>query len=646
MNKPPLQTSNNSIEKVCKVKCLPFDISIKALYGSTLLDAIRKAGLPLKTSCGGKGTCGDCKVQIIKGSYKVISTSGLSEKFGQDGYVLSCVTTIQNDLIIKLPAFQLTSIKSVTDTELFESYKNTSYSVYELNPIIKKVELKVPNPTSEYNFSDYKRLERELKNNYPVTNLSCTYSALKYLPDTLRERQGEITAVLINNKGLQTILEIKPGFTKKIYGIACDIGTTTVALKLIDLKQGNIIGTVIGLNRQMKCGDDIISRINYAEKPGHLNELHKLVVETINNLIDEIILHTGISHEDIYYGSFSGNTTMIHLFLEIDPQHIRLAPYVPAFNKVPFLGSDKIAIKMNPVGIYCAPAVGSYVGGDITSGLLCTPIITETDKISMFIDLGTNGEIVIGNHDWMIACACSAGPAFEGSGIRCGMNATEGAIESIKLSEDGSSYYKVIDDNKPKGICGSGLVDLIAELFSHGFIDRYGKFNPKKAKNRLIDNDSGIGFIVEKPEKCFWEKELVITENDIKNLITTKAAVYAACSLLTKNVGISFDKIDKFYIAGGFGKFLNIINAIKIGLLPDMPINKYTYLGNSSLLGAHLILASDRNRELVESIAEKITYLELNTALNYMHEFTGALFLPHTDISLFPSYTNLSQTSH
>jgi uncharacterized 2Fe-2S/4Fe-4S cluster protein (DUF4445 family) len=638
MKKKTLQTSYNSIKKVCKVTCLPFDIRIEVPYGSTLLDTIRKAGLPLKTSCGGKGTCGDCKVRIIEGSYKVASASGLSEKFRQDGYVLSCVTAIQNDLVIALPAFQLTSVKSVTDTELFESYKNTSYSIYELNPVIKKVELKVPNPVSGYNFSDYKRFERELINNYPVTNLSCTNSALKYLPGTLREMQGDITVVLADINGIQTILDIKPGYAKKIYGIACDIGTTTVALKLIDLEQGNIMGTVISLNRQIKCGDDIISRINYAEKPDHLNELHKLVVETINNLIDEIISQPGISHEDIYYGSFSGNTTMIHLFLEIDPQQIRLAPYVPAFNKVPFLGSDKIGIKMNPEGIvYCAPAIGSYVGGDITSGLLCTPIIAETDKISMFIDLGTNGEIVIGNCDWMIACACSAGPAFEGSGIRCGMIATEGAIESIRLNEDGSSNYNVIEDSKPKGICGSGLVDLIAELFSHGFIDRYGKYNSDKAKGRLIDSDSGIGYIVEKPEKCFWEKELVITENDIKNIITTKAAVYAACNLLIKNVGISFDKIDKFFIAGGFGKFLNIENAIKIGLLPDIPVNKYTYLGNSSLLGAHLILASDRNRDRVETIAEKITYLELNTEPDYMNEFTGALFLPHTDITLFPT---------
>jgi uncharacterized 2Fe-2S/4Fe-4S cluster protein (DUF4445 family) len=638
MKKNPLQTSNNSPKEVCKVTCLPFDIHIEVPYGTTLLDATRKAGLPLKTSCGGKGTCGDCKVRVIKGSYKVTSASGLPEKFRQDDYVLSCVTLVQDDLTIKLPAFQLTSVKSVTDIELFESYIKSPHSIYELNPVVRKVELKVPNPTSEYNFSDYKRFERELNHNYPVTNLHCTNSALKHLPDALREKQGEATAVLFNNKGFQTILEIKPGFAKKVYGIACDIGTTTIALKLIDLGQGNILGTVLSLNLQIKCGDDIISRINYAEKPGHLKELRNLVVETINNLVEEIISHTGISQDDIYYGSFSGNTTMIHLFLGIDPQQIRLAPYVPAFSKVPFLNSDKIGIKMNREGIlYCAPAVGSYVGGDITSGLLCTPMITETDTISMFMDLGTNGEIVIGNHDWMIACACSAGPAFEGSGIRCGMIATEGAIESIKLKEDGSSDYIVIDDARPKGICGSGLIDLVAELFSHGFIDRYGKFNPKKAKDRLIDNDPGIGFIIEKSEKCFWEKELVITENDIKNIITTKAAVYAACSLLTKNAGISFDKIDRFYIAGGFGKFLNIGNAIKIGLLPDIPVNKYTYLGNSSLLGAHLILASDKNRDRVESVAEKMTYLELNTEPKYMHEFTGALFLPHTDIKLFPT---------
>ena len=638
MKKSPLQTPDNFNEKVCKVKCLPFDTCIDVFYGTTILDAIRKAGLPLKTSCGGKGTCGDCKVRIIKGSYNVIAASGLSKKMRQEGYVLSCNTTIKNDLVIKLPAFQLTSIKSVGDTELFESYKKVAYSVYELNPVIRKVELKVPIPTSEYNYSDYKRLERELKNHYPVTNLGCATPALKNLPITLREKQGEITVVLMENKGLQTILEIAPGFAKKICGIACDIGTTTVALKLIDLEHGHIMATAASLNQQIKCGDDIIARINYAEKPGHLNELHKLAVETINNLIDETISHTGISQKDIYYGSFSGNTTMIHLLLEIDPRQIRLAPYVPAFNKVPFLGSGKIGIKMHPESIiYCAPAVGSYVGGDITSGLLCTPIITEADKISLFIDLGTNGEIVIGNRDWMIACACSAGPSFEGSGIRCGMHATEGAIESIKLREDGSSSYNVIDNIKPKGICGSGLVDLMAELFSHGFIDRYGKFNSKKAGKQLIDTDSGMGFIIEKAENCFWEKELVITETDIKNLITTKAAVYAACCLLTKNVGISFDKIDKFYIAGGFGKFLNIQNAIKIGLLPDISIHKYTYLGNTSLLGAHLILTSGRNIERVESMAEKITYLELNTEPDYMNEFTGALFLPHTDIRLFPS---------
>jgi uncharacterized 2Fe-2S/4Fe-4S cluster protein (DUF4445 family) len=638
MKKTPLQASENSGMEVCKVTCLPFNLSIDVLYGATLFDAIQKAGLPLKTSCGGKGTCGDCKVQVVKGSFKALSASGLSKKLSQDGYVLSCITPVENDLVIKLPAFQLSSVKSVDDTELYEFYKETSHSVYELNPIIKKVELKVPEPTSECNFSDNKRLERELKNNFPVTQLNYATSALKHLPNALREKQGDVTVVLMVRGDSHWIIEIKPGFASHVFGIACDIGTTTVALKLIDLTQGNTIKTVTGLNRQIKCGDDIISRINYAEKKGHLNELHNLVIGTINDLIDETISGTGISHTDIYYGSFSGNTTMIHLLLEIDPQQIRLAPYVPAFNKLPFLTPDHIGIRMHPESIvYCSPAVGSYVGGDITSGLLCTPIITETDKISMFLDLGTNGEIVIGNVDWLISCACSAGPSFEGSGIRCGMTATDGAIESITLSEDGIPQYRVIGGGMPKGICGSGLVDLLAELFSRGFIDRFGKFNEQKAAAKIVDTDAGIGFVVEKAEKCFWEKDLVITGNDIRNLITTKAAVYAACSLLARNVGISFDQIEKFYIAGGFGKFLNMNSAIRIGLLPDIPLNKYIYLGNSSLFGAHLILASDKNRERVESVAEKITYLELNTEPTYMNEFTGALFLPHTNSSLFPS---------
>jgi uncharacterized 2Fe-2S/4Fe-4S cluster protein (DUF4445 family) len=281
--------------------------------------------------------------------------------------------------------------------------------------------------------------------------------------------------------------------------------------------------------------------------------------------------------------------------------------------------------------------VGSYVGGDITAGLLCTPILGEAEKISIFIDVGTNGELVVGNKDWLMTCACSAGPAFEGSGIKCGMPASEGAIEALRIKEDGRITYNIIDSTAPRGLCGSGLVDLLAELFIQGYIDRSGKFTEKIARERIVQTEEGAGFLVERGRHTFWGKDLVITEKDIANLIRTKGAVYSASSLLLKSAGLPFDRIDAFYIAGGFGQNLNIENAIRIGLLPDLERGKFHYLGNTSLFGAYLILISDRNREVVNRLSEKMTYFELNTEPRYMNEYTGALFLPHTDLTLFPS---------
>jgi uncharacterized 2Fe-2S/4Fe-4S cluster protein (DUF4445 family) len=277
------------------------------------------------------------------------------------------------------------------------------------------------------------------------------------------------------------------------------------------------------------------------------------------------------------------------------------------------------------------------VGGDITAGLLFTPLYRDPEKISLFIDAGTNGELVVGNREWLMTCACSAGPAFEGSGIRCGMPAADGAIEKIKLDGSGRAVYQVIGNTRPKGLCGSGLVDLLAELFFHGFVDRQGKFNPPKTGERLLHDAEGPAFLIEEGKNTFWGKDLVITERDIANLIRTKAAIFSACLLLLKKAGLTFDEIDAFYIAGGFGQSLDIENAILVGLLPDLERNKFSYLGNTSLLGAYLICLSDENRRLVMDIAKKMTYIELNTDPSYMNEYTGALFLPHTQIDLFPS---------
>ncbi len=627
------------MNKKYKVKFFPFESTVSISSGTSILDAARKANLPLKATCGAKGTCGDCVIRVLSGTYQSKHSAALSEELIRQGYALACQTEVNDNLTIQLPQFQELSIKIVSGSEYFEGHKNNISGIYEINPVVKSISLRIAPPTLEDNYSDLKRLEREFRKKLATEDLNCEYSVLRKLAHVVREEKGEITIVVFRSGQSWTIIDVKEAkAAKNIYGLACDIGTTTVVLYLVELTSGKILSTASSYNQQLKCGEDIISRINYAQKPDRLQELHNLIVMTVNNLIDKATRSAKISTADIYSASVSGNTTMIHLFLNLEPRYIREEPYVPTFNQVPIIFSRDLGLKMNYEGkIYCGPAVGSYVGSDITAGLLCTPLVRDSKKISLFIDAGTNGELVVGNSDWLMTCACSAGPAFEGSGIKCGMPATEGAIEQLKIKNNGELEYKVINGSKPKGLCGSGLVDLLAELFVHGYIDRHGKFNVQKAKARLVEDETGIGFLIEKGNNSYWGKDLIITEKDISNLIRTKGAVFSACSLLLKNAGLTFDKIDAFYIAGGFGQHLNIENSIRIGLLPDLERNKFHYIGNSSLLGAYLILLSDKNREMVNEISKKMTYIELNTEPSYMNEYTGALFLPHTKMELFPS---------
>ena len=627
------------MNKKYKVKFFPFESTVSVSSGTSILDAARKANLPLKVTCGAKGTCGDCVIRVLSGTYQSKHSAALSEELIRQGYALACQTEVNDNLTIQLPQFQELSIKIVSGSEFFEEHKNNISGIYEINPVVKSISLRIAPPTLEDNYSDLKRLEREFRKKLAIEDLNCEYSVLRKLAHVVREEKGEITIVVFRSGQSWTIIDVKEAkAAKNIYGLACDIGTTTVVLYLVELTSGKILSTASSYNQQLKCGEDIISRINYAQKPDRLQELHNLIVMTVNNLIDKATRSAKISTADIYSASVSGNTTMIHLFLNLEPRYIREEPYVPTFNQVPIILSRDLGLKMNYEGkIYCGPAVGSYVGSDITAGLLCTPLVRDSKKISLFIDAGTNGELVVGNSDWLMTCACSAGPAFEGSGIKCGMPATEGAIEQLKIKNNGELEYKAINGSKPKGLCGSGLVDLLAELFVHGYIDRHGKFNVQKAKARLVEDETGIGFLIEKGNNSYWGKDLIITEKDISNLIRTKGAMFSACSLLLKNAGLTFDKIDAFYIAGGFGQHLNIENSIRIGLLPDLERNKFYYIGNSSLLGAYLILLSDKNREMVNEISKKMTYIELNTEPSYMNEYTGALFLPHTKMELFPS---------
>ncbi|MFQ6070881.1 MAG: ASKHA domain-containing protein [Candidatus Aminicenantales bacterium] len=624
------------------VTFLPFEASVEVSAGTTILDALRKASLPLRTFCGGKGTCGECIVRVIRGEYRCSVSAALSEELRQKGYTLACLTKITDNLSVELPHYQQLRIKSVTASLLPEEKEEISGSL-ELSPLIKTFKLKLPPPTLEDNYSDLKRIQRFLEKKMETKNIECEYSVLKKIAHTVRTNKGNIHGVCLRRDEVTRIIDVEPAFEEKnIYGLACDIGTTTVAIHFVDLKTGAIKATAADYNQQIRCGEDIISRINYSQKPGRLEELHHLVVTTINHILEEGIKAARISHADIYLASVTGNTTMIHLFLNLDPRYIREEPYVPTINQVPFLLARDLGLRMNPEArVYCAPSVGSYVGSDITAGLLCTPILKSPEKISIFIDVGTNGELVVGNRDWLLTCACSAGPAFEGGGIRCGMPASEGAIEKFALNDRNEVEYNVIGGGKPKGLCGSGLIDLLSELFIHGLIDRNGKFKESTLSSRIVETERGKGFLVEEGKNSYWGNDIIFTEKEISTLIRTKGAVFSASSLLMKNAGLTFNQIENFYIGGGFGQHLNIENAIRIGLLPDLKRNSFHYLGNSSLFGAYLILISDKNRVLANEVSEKMTYIELNTEPEYMREYTGALFLPHTDINLFPSVKHL-----
>lgn len=621
------------------IKILPFETVHRVPPGKNLLEAVSEAGLPLKSTCGGQGICGDCLVRIVSGTFRSRTTAVLPRDLSRQGYILACQAEAESDLVIQLPDFEELSLPRTPEWSAAVPCKDGISGVSEISPTWKRIALTLPPPTLEDNVSDLKRLEREIKSQSGLEATAGSHSVLKRLAREARAEEGRITAHLIKAGTAWSVVDVSSGEPKpRACGLACDIGTTTISCSLIDCVSGEVLASASGFNRQIKCGEDIISRINYAQKPSRLEELRRLVVSTINTLVDQALKSAGVSADEIYLASVAGNTTMIHLFLGLDPRYIREEPYTPTVSRVPLLRGRDLELRMNPEGrVLCAPAVGSYVGGDISAGLLATPLLRDSKKVSLFIDAGTNGELVVGNRDWLVTCACSAGPAFEGSGTKCGRPATEGAIEEIHLSADAGATYRVIGGGRPKGLCGSGLVDLLAELFVHGFIDRQGKFDEKKVGPRLWRSDHQTGFVVEEAEKSFWGKAVVITERDIANLIRSKAAIFSACALLLKKIGLDFAALDAILIAGGFGRHLDVENAVRIGLLPDIARDRFHYLGNTSLLGASLILLSEKNQAMVEEVAQKMTYVELNTEPGYMNEYTGSLFLPHTELGLFPS---------
>lgn len=600
-----------------------------------LFHAATDNGIYITSGCVGEGNCGRCKVIVKKGKFRTAPSRFLSEKEKRESYVLACQTYAESDLEIFIPP--------ESGLKKWSLIKDGVYTSEELirkwlfSPLARKIYLELPTPTLTDHLADRERLVRELrKKDENLNEIKISLPRLQKLAQFLRSSDWKLT-ISITEEG--EIIDYEAGdTTDQCYGLALDIGTTTVALSLIDLSKNEVLGAKATYNQQMSFGDDVISRIIYAEnETGGLENLTRAVRETINGLIGDLVKEEGIETKDILALMVAGNTTMNHLFLSLPPEYIRKEPYLPTANFLPDLRAREIGVNIHPQGtVSFCPNVSSYIGGDVTAGILASGM-DEKEELSLLIDLGTNGEMVLGNKDFLISAACSAGPAFEGVGIKSGMRAMEGAIENIQVSSDGKKVkYITIGNKPPAGICGSGLVDAVAELFKDGFLDRQGKFIP--GSSALIrETEEGKEFLLVPKKETFKGEDVVLTEGDIATLIRSKGAIFLGACVLLEEMGYRFSDLKRIYLAGMFGTYLDVEKAIIIGLLPDLPKERITFIGNSAISGAKLCLLYEEARKKIKEIAKKTTYLELSVNPKFMNEYSSTLFLPHTNIDLFPS---------
>ena len=631
-----------------KVKFLPEEKVVEVAEGTTLIDAAIKGGIYLNSLCGGDGLCGECRLQVISGKVRVDKNAigFFSKEEIENGYVLACQTKVEEDMEVVVPSKSrsdeieiLTEGMPLTysEPESISLNKKSINSTTLLEPLVSKVYLELNEPTLDDNIADIDRVTRELHKKTRFSSFEISLACLQNLADKIRRYEWRITATVARHNNTGRILLIDGGdTTDRNYGLAIDVGTTTVVVQLVHLKTGKVKGIESSHNRQARYGEDVISRMVFACGRGSLESVNEAVIANINTLIQSVCQKTGVDKNDIVSIVAAGNTTMSHFLLGLMPCSIRLEPYVPTATIYPQILARDIGIDINPQGILeVIPSVASYVGGDIVAGILACGLSNGQD-VQCLVDVGTNGEIAVGNDDWIVCCSASAGPAFEGGGSEWGMRASKGAIEKIKIKDD-QVTYKTIGNVRPKGICGSGLIDTIYELVRNKIIGQNGKFHLSPDGRRMVREDSDLKYILAFPEETENGQAITISESEIGNLIKSKGAVFAAMKSLIDYVGLSFDQLENIYVAGGFGSSLDIHKAIAIGLLPDIDSRKIQFIGNSSVMGARMALISVPAFEKATVIAQKMTNIELSNYPPFMDEFVASLFLPHTDHSLFAS---------
>ena len=624
---------------------------VQCEVGENLLDLARKADIFIDAPCNGSQSCGKCKVKLLDGKCDTEKNIHISDYEWEQGYILACATKVTEDIVVDVPSKLSSSMHGMkiegsdkkVDKDLFDRAKKLiDDNGISYNTNIEKKYIELEAPSLDDNISDVDRLERQVRQDFGIEKIDFRLDILRKMPKVLRENNFKVTLTYVRKKNKITILNIESGNREgELYGLAIDIGTTSVVVCLVNLITNEVIEKASSGNAQIRYGADVINRIVFAVRKDNLEIMRKAIVEdTLNPLIESIYEKTGIDKNNVIRAVISGNTTMSTLFLGIYPDYLRLEPYIPPYLKSPRLMGEDVGLNINQSAlIYLSPNVASYVGGDITAGVLSAGIWASEEN-TLLIDLGTNGEIVFGNKDFMMCCACSAGPAFEGGGISCGMRASAGAIEKVSIDKDTlEPKLTIIGDCNPIGICGSGIIDLICQMLLKGVIDRRGKIQKDLNNRRVRFNEHEIGeyVLAFKDDYEGLENDLVVNEVDIDNFIRTKGAIYSGASVLLESLGMDFEVIDKVYIAGGIGNNLDIENSILIGLLPDVDRSKFQYIGNSSLVGSYLALISSDAKHKLEEIGSQMTYVELSVYPTYMDEFVSACFLPHTNIDSFPT---------
>ena len=622
----------------------PSGETIEVPAGTSLLDAAILCELDVPAPCAGQGRCGRCRVRVTSGEVERRSNAGLATAEILDGWAVACQTYVRGSAEIEVPERRRETVRPHGHA-IAEPESLPLTCDWRQDPAVRTFELDIEPPSLTDNTSDFDRLRRALAQQHGIEEVRAELPMLRRLGKDLRMANWKVSVTLEMRDWVYgaylppRLIRIYPGaFHHASMGLAVDLGTTSVVAYLLDFATGRVIDTASAYNKQIACGEDVISRIIYAKRKRGLDRLQHLAVETINDLLAELQQRNRIELYEIHEITVAGNTTMTHLLLGLDPQYLRAEPYIPTLSAPPKLVAGELGLRANVLArVHVMPSVGSYVGGDITAGVISSGMFA-TDKLTLFIDIGTNGEMVLGNKEWLISCACSAGPAFEGGGVKDGMRATTGAIEDVWL--DRATFeptYRTIGGRSAQGICGSGLIDLLGELFVTGVIDKSGHIAGDLATDRVREGHHGREYVVAWGRDADRGQDIVITEADINNLIRAKAAIYAGFRSLCRGVGVDLADVEQILIGGAFGQYINVEKAIDIGLMPDLPWERFHYLGNTAALGAYTALVCTQMRHEVVKIALRMTYLELSADNTFMDEYTSALFLPHTDLDSFPT---------